>query len=256
LERAAETGHHLKAASQLANLYLTHQHPDVPTNVEKGVDWLKQAANMGCRHSAYQLSGVYQSGIVPVNHQLSRKWEQVAAKLGHDESSMQIGDITAKQALKRLQKLDKKEGMDEFLSTEESRKCSNPLCDKEERGDARFAPCEGCRSVKYCSNKCQKCHYRAGHKIECRRLNENKNQLLEMNRNRLCPLVECFNPECKQRENNGELFSKCSRCKHAKYCSKPCQRQHWNHGHRRDCEEVLEHTADADRLLENLSIGD
>jgi hypothetical protein len=55
-------------------------------------------------------------------------------------------------------------------------------------------------------------------------------------------------------------FFICNRCKHVRYCSKPCQAQHWRvGGHRNICVAVSMSsisTADFDALLYATQLGD
>merc|ERR1712167_460524 len=43
-------------------------------------------------------------------------------------------------------------------------KCSNPLCLKVETRPKEFNMCVACKAAKYCSRKCQKVHWKNGHK--------------------------------------------------------------------------------------------
>jgi len=36
----------------------------------------------------------------------------------------------------------------------------------------------------------------------------------------------------------GALFKKCSKCKNMRYCSKDCQTEHWNSGHKKQCKKL------------------
>jgi hypothetical protein len=40
-----------------------------------------------------------------------------------------------------------------------------------------------------------------------------------------------------------ELPSKCSRCKQVYYCNRHCQKQHWKHGHKKECKEDIASSA-------------
>ena len=46
--------------------------------------------------------------------------------------------------------------------------------------------------------------------------------------------------QCGKREEEGETFSHCSRCKIVTYCSKACQKQHWRGGHKDTCQAASE----------------
>merc|ERR1711988_1460487 len=49
-------------------------------------------------------------------------------------------------------------------------KCSNPPCTEVETKIGKFSRCGRCNTAKYCSTKCQKEHWRSGHKINCGRI--------------------------------------------------------------------------------------
>ena len=46
--------------------------------------------------------------------------------------------------------------------------------------------------------------------------------------------------QCGIREEEGETFNHCSRCKVVSYCSKACQKQHWRGGHKDTCQAASE----------------
>ena len=46
--------------------------------------------------------------------------------------------------------------------------------------------------------------------------------------------------QCGIREDQGETFNHCSRCKVVSYCSKACQKQHWRGGHKDTCQAASE----------------
>ncbi|KAI8381339.1 uncharacterized protein BYT42DRAFT_593220 [Radiomyces spectabilis] len=47
--------------------------------------------------------------------------------------------------------------------------CANPACDKKEQNAGDFKRCGQCQRVSYCSRECQKDHWKAGHKVVCKR---------------------------------------------------------------------------------------
>jgi TPR repeat protein len=260
VERAGELGS-VFAASTLGNLYMTGQHPQIPTNVPKGMYWFKRAAQMGDGRSAYQLAMVYTSGLVPSNATLQKKWLEVAAELGYhtgpDQEAIKEApkhsSLDKKEMRRRLRHLDKEKNLEELLPTDETNKCSCPDCDNEESGSTSFGVCPACRYVKYCSKKCQNRHWSLGHKNDCKKLQESKNQMIEMNRNSIAPRVECFNPECSKREKGDSVFSRCSKCQYAKYCSKDCQITHWRSGgHKSECKKHISEVREVDEMLEKL----
>ena len=46
--------------------------------------------------------------------------------------------------------------------------CGNPRCAKWETRLKEYKPCERCVSIAYCSKKCQKAHWKGGHRSQCR----------------------------------------------------------------------------------------
>ena len=46
--------------------------------------------------------------------------------------------------------------------------------------------------------------------------------------------------QCGIREEEGQTFNHCSRCKVVTYCSKACQKQHWRGGHKDTCQAASE----------------
>ena len=83
----------------------------------------------------------------------------------------------------------------------------------------------GCGVVAYCSQRCQRKHWKEQHKTECKLLRQ-KARELEASIEQACQFC------CK--ENPKYL---CSRCKEAFYCDKICQKLHWNimYGHKSQC---------------------
>jgi TPR repeat protein len=254
LETAGDLGH-MDAASQLGNLYMTGQHPKVGTNHLKGMEWFKKAAEMGNGHCAFQLAMVYKCGIVPVNRSLEKRWLKVADRLGYAEARAALAGmdspISSEEAEKRLRHINKEKSIEQYLTTNETDRCSNPTCDRREADGEKFATCALCRSVKYCCRKCQKAHRHAGHKSECKKLQKAKEELKEMNRNNLRPLVDrCY--VCSKKEENAGSLLVCGRCKIPKYCSKECQTKHWKSGgHMAECDRTVAELQKTKRLLAN-----
>lgn len=88
-------------------------------------------------------------------------------------------------------------------------RCKGPNCQM--KGTLE---CGGCESVKYCSEKCQKKHWKE-HKKYCAKLKAFTNR--------------CNAPDC---EKLGMI--RCEGCKTVKYCSKKCQKKHWKR-HKKAC---------------------
>jgi len=263
LEEAGNLGH-MDAASQLGNLYMTGQHPKVGTSSLKGMEWFKKAAELGNGHCAFQLAMTYTCGAVPANRILAKRWLQVADRLGHAEARAALANtdspqpsIDVKEAETVFRHLTKEKDIEHYLITDETDQCSNPTCDRREAPNEKFDTCTLCRTVKYCSKKCQKAHFHAGHKSECKRFQKSKDELKEMNRNNLRPLVDrCYmcnkkgEPTTAAEGGGGSSLKHCSRCKIPKYCSQECQIKHWKYGgHKAECARTVAELEETERLL-------
>ncbi len=66
------------------------------------------------------------------------------------------------------QEKDKLLGYNRNLFILEARICFNPTCCKSEPHGERFKQCTRCKAAIYCSQDCQKVHYKAGHKKVCK----------------------------------------------------------------------------------------
>ena len=53
--------------------------------------------------------------------------------------------------------------------------------------------------------------------------------------NRASPFAPCGNPLCDKWETKIKEFSCCKKCMQCAWCSKQCQRQHWQNGHKEVC---------------------
>merc|ERR1712167_213896 len=50
-------------------------------------------------------------------------------------------------------------------------------------------------------------------------------------------LGKCSNPLCSKREQRVRQFQVCARCQVTRYCSRKCQKTHWNNGHKKYCKK-------------------
>ena len=89
--------------------------------------------------------------------------------------------INRKKAMKKIKKLEREDDIENMLTTNSSRKCSNPSCDAMDTTEERFMVCVVCRHVKYCSKDCQRAHWKSGHKQDCPKLKDEKDSLKNMN---------------------------------------------------------------------------
>ncbi|GAA6020729.1 hypothetical protein JCM10207_002003 [Rhodosporidiobolus poonsookiae] len=70
---------------------------------------------------------------------------------------------------------------------------------------------------------------------------------------------QCANMRCGKWETQPREFAKCRRCRRAKYCSKTCQSEAWNQGHRYWCHKVASrraHRHDRDHAHAATAAGD
>lgn len=260
LERAGNEFNCMDSIKMLGGgLYMTGQHPQVPRDYDKGMYWFMKGAQNGDGQSAFQLAMTYKCGLIPVNRELEAKWLQIADKLGYHEAKQMLS-IEKKQLLskgearKRLKELNKEKNITEYLTTDETRACSNPHCNNVEKGNKHFSFCTRCKHTKYCSKQCQTIHWKkGGHKEECSLLEKNKEILKENNRNSVLPEAKiCFNPDCCKKEKKDSKLLRCSRCKTARYCSRECQLAHFRGGHKKVCKQVFDYMEEANKLLEKL----
>jgi hypothetical protein len=134
----------------------------------------------------------------------------------------------------------------------------------------QFRRCKRCKVVDYCSEKCQRTDWHAGHKQKCKEASAQPvppsssvtiiaeqsprsgpsgapaNRVLRdgaiVREEALakCP-QPCFNCGAAwgsvDEIGNVRQFRRCSRCKIADYCSDKCQRSHWNAKHKKECQE-------------------
>jgi len=65
------------------------------------------------------------------------------------------------------------------------------------------------------------------------------------------PTLHCSNPECAHEFigfNTGIKMQECSGCRNTRYCSKACQKQHWKHGHKLQCQKIQERISSSDKF--------
>ena len=137
-------------------------------------------------------------------------------------------------------------------------------------GLRQYRRCKRCKVVDYCSEKCQRTDWHAGHKQKCKEASAQPvppsssvtiiaeqsprsgpsgapaNRVLRdgaiVREEALakCP-QPCFNCGAAwgsvDEIGNVRQFRRCSRCKIADYCSDKCQRSHWNAKHNKECQE-------------------
>jgi len=75
---------------------------------------------------------------------------------------------TAQLLEKRLGKIDRSQKRKKEKLRGKTR-CANPFCFKVEKTEGDFQCCGNCRIPVYCSRKCQKVHWKRGHKKVCRK---------------------------------------------------------------------------------------
>ena len=107
--------------------------------------------------------------------------------------------------------------------------------------------CKKCMFMKYCSKKCLKKDAKR-HAMNCLAVDQTTGDIVppEMDNNRdlYTEGGESFATEkpnkcatCSKQEKSGDRLKKCA-CNSVFYCNKTCLRQHWNSGHREECEEM------------------
>jgi hypothetical protein len=105
--------------------------------------------------------------------------------------------------------------------------------------------CKKCGIMQYCSKKCLKKDAKR-HAKNCLVKDPTTGDIVppEMDNNRDLYTNESFATEkpnecatCGKQEKSGDRLKKCA-CHSVFYCNKDCLRQHWNSGHREECEEM------------------
>ena len=134
-------------------------------------------------------------------------------------------------------------------------------------GLRQFRRCKRCKSADYCSEKCQRKDWKAGHKQKCMEapaqpapplssdtiiaehsVKATHNGVSGPQASRSPPLPPCPKP-CFQcgaawgsvdRRGKPRQFRCCPRCKIAEYCSDKCQQSHWTAKHEKECPDAVE----------------
>ena len=106
----------------------------------------------------------------------------------------------------------------------------------------KFLKCSNCRSVQYCSQKCQKQHWKE-HKTQCQYApnvypkihhapsDTHIDKELESSSQDMNKCARCY--------QTSPTLKACSNCLSVKYCSKECQRKHWSE-HKMVCKQQSE----------------
>ena len=99
--------------------------------------------------------------------------------------------------------------------------------------------CKRCGEVAFCSRTCSRRHWKkGGHKHKCsgRLLGIESSESME---GQTTPsssdeqLPCCV--KCGKKPADKDDVRRCSRCKTVYYCSRHCQKEHWNQSHRKEC---------------------
>eukprot|EP00613_Pedinella_sp_CCMP2098_P074746 CAMPEP_0171923842 /NCGR_PEP_ID=MMETSP0993-20121228/22501_1 /TAXON_ID=483369 /ORGANISM="non described non described, Strain CCMP2098" /LENGTH=587 /DNA_ID=CAMNT_0012561971 /DNA_START=39 /DNA_END=1802 /DNA_ORIENTATION=+ len=163
----------IDAMYHLGDLHL--QGLGVAVDVKAGMAFLKKASDAGHAEAPCSLGFLYISGLVPADERKMLQWTKLAASRGSERANNMLANhqpFTARQA-RKLQK-DAHADTDETAAInaniyESLLRCCSPECGVlEVKGQPKFKKCSGCLAVLYCSRACQKAHYRAQHKQECR----------------------------------------------------------------------------------------
>ncbi|GLC45286.1 hypothetical protein PLESTB_000716500 [Pleodorina starrii] len=110
--------------------------------------------------------------------------------------------------------------------------CGNPSCCNLEGPSAaalsELKICALCRTVSYCSDKCQSLHWDRQHGAECPGAAQQPRSMF------------CDNPACTE-PGAAKVTAMCGRktcrCKSVSYCSGTCQLDHWRSTHSAECAE-------------------
>jgi TPR repeat protein len=149
----------------------------VAVDVKAAMAFWKKASDAGHAEAPCSLGFLYISGLVPADEKKMLQWTKLAASRGSERAKGMLANhqpFTARQA-RKLRKdahtdTDEKDVAAMNANIYESLlRCCSPECGRlEVKGQPKFKKCSGCLAVLYCSRACQKAHYRAQHKQECR----------------------------------------------------------------------------------------
>lgn len=103
-------------------------------------------------------------------------------------------------------------------------------------GSPCLRSCDGCKQVKYCSEKCQRKHWKSSHKKFC--LEYSKKQISESEP----PLKVC--DFCGLLETHPNTLKACAGCHKMYYCAKECQTKHWKKEHKQECHKIAQSNED------------
>jgi len=135
------------SAGTLSDIY-NGDYPGIEADHEKRIYWLQKEAEWSeSANHALDLANRYVQGDqVPANPKMARKWTKRAARLG---------DPQARTVLHQ---------------------CSSPGCQNQDATGKDFKRCSTCRTTIYCSENCQRHHWKNGHKQDCRKVVEQQQQ--------------------------------------------------------------------------------
>jgi TPR repeat protein len=155
---AANQGH-ARAQYNLGIVYANGT--GVAQSYEKAIELFTLAANQGDADAQYNLGVLcYQGHGVAQSNDMARKWYLKAALQEHED------------AINNLKFIDEEEG-----KTTPTLPCC-ATCGTPKTTRRPLHACSQCHTTQYCNRDCQMNHWRAGHKRECQRLQEEHEKAL------------------------------------------------------------------------------